>query len=97
MDDDRAQCSTCSSFLRYQERFDAVYCPACDEWQETKCGDPRCRFCSERPRRPSLADEMIVRERAERRESLQRTREVNDRCTTTLGELLRAARSDAKR
>ncbi len=35
--------------------WDALFCAACDEWAEEACEEPGCRFCADRPARPSEA------------------------------------------
>lgn len=49
----KCQCSR----IRYNPQFDAYYCEKCDHWMEESCGDPQCRFCPERPFKPSLCVE----------------------------------------
>ena len=36
------------------EEYDAYYCVDCGEWQESKCEDPECEFCSDRPERRQM-------------------------------------------
>jgi uncharacterized protein (DUF1778 family) len=43
----------CDSVLIRSERWDAYYCPVCNEWLERRCDDPTCEFCAGRPERPS--------------------------------------------
>lgn len=31
------------------EVYDSYYCVQCLEWLESKCGDPNCDFCKNRP------------------------------------------------
>jgi hypothetical protein len=38
----------------YSEEYDAYYNPATNEWIESKCDDPTCEFCANRPERPLL-------------------------------------------
>lgn len=45
-------CKKCSHFQIYYERFDAYFCPQCNEWSEPKCGNPACEYCSQRPPQP---------------------------------------------
>ena len=48
-------CPTCGKESRYCERHDAAYCPSCNIWLESKCDDVLCRFCADRPEKPSEA------------------------------------------
>jgi len=41
------------------EEFDAYYCTTCDKWLEKQCSDPKCEFCSKRPKKPSLANQSL--------------------------------------
>jgi len=34
---------TCGHKGILNEKFDAYFCPDCDKWLESKCGDPNCR------------------------------------------------------
>ena len=36
----------------YSEEYDAYYNPTTNEWIESKCDDPTCEFCTNRPERP---------------------------------------------
>jgi hypothetical protein len=45
-------CNICSSKLIHFDDFDALFCPQCNEWAETKCSDHGCNFCKNRPERP---------------------------------------------
>ena len=53
-------CRKCGTTAAYSERYDAFYCPHCDEWLEYTCGDEGCEFCHHRPARstkePNHAD-----------------------------------------
>lgn len=40
----------------YSEEFDAFYDAVDDEWTESKCDDPACKFCTKRPEKPSHAN-----------------------------------------
>lgn len=48
----RYRCTACYGPTRYDEKFDSVFCPACNIWLEARCGDPECCFCPGRPERP---------------------------------------------
>ena len=45
-------CSGCKSNLIYYDDYDSYFCPQCNRWTETKCSDPHCKYCSNRPERP---------------------------------------------
>ncbi len=36
----------------YSAEYDAYYNPVTNEWIDTKCDDPTCKFCSTRPTQP---------------------------------------------
>ena len=38
----------------YNEQYDSYYDPVNDVWLESKCSDPNCDYCSNRPERPSM-------------------------------------------
>lgn len=35
---------------RYSEEYDAYYDAQTGEWLESKCDDPNCQFCANRPK-----------------------------------------------
>ena len=37
---------------QYSEKYDAYYDDETNEWLESKCDDPTCEFCVNRPARP---------------------------------------------
>lgn len=47
----------CMTKLAYNERFDAFFCPTCDEWISAACGatdHSQCGYeCWKRPSKPS--------------------------------------------
>ena len=43
----------CLGELLYCDIHDAYFCPNCDEWIESSCGDPECEHCPTRAARPS--------------------------------------------
>jgi hypothetical protein len=45
-------CSVCNFSLVFYEDFDAHFCPNCNTWTESKCNDPDCDYCSNRPENP---------------------------------------------
>lgn len=47
-------CIHCMQSLVYNEEFDSVYCPSCDEWREEACDEEECDFCRARPAKPSM-------------------------------------------
>ena len=40
------------SDIELSEEYDAYYSISKNEWIDSKCDDPTCEFCSERPERP---------------------------------------------
>lgn len=51
------KCKKCKKEREFSLKFDALYCPYCDRWDEPKCGDKTCEFCSKRPKKPSMCHE----------------------------------------
>ena len=49
---DWTNCSTCEDLVVYSDKYDAAFCPSCNEWLESICSDPTCGFCTERPQKP---------------------------------------------
>lgn len=52
--DRRYQCACGAASIR-SEKYDAYYCPICNEWLESKCGDlagDPCIYCKDRPEKP---------------------------------------------
>ena len=45
-------CAACSSRTVYHDTYDAAFCPKCNRWLESQCGDPKCGYCVRRPERP---------------------------------------------
>ncbi|EMR07665.1 hypothetical protein C772_00681 [Bhargavaea cecembensis DSE10] len=45
-------CEFCLEPLSYDATYDSAYCAGCNEWREETCTDPKCQFCTERPKRP---------------------------------------------
>ena len=45
-------CTKCKSNLVYYDIFDTYFCPKCNSWTESKCSDPNCRYCPNRPKKP---------------------------------------------
>lgn len=50
--DKNQSCSDCKFNLVYYEDFDAYFCPQCNNWTESKCSDPDCTCCPNRPEKP---------------------------------------------
>ena len=42
---------------QYSEQFDAYYDDETNEWLDTKCDDPECEYCVNRPERPINVDD----------------------------------------
>ncbi len=36
----------------WSDGYDAQYCVDCNEWLTSKCSDPQCMYCADRPDRP---------------------------------------------
>jgi len=47
-------CDVCKSKLVYYEKYDAKFCPQCNEWKEIGCGDINCEYCRQRPPKPLI-------------------------------------------
>jgi hypothetical protein len=47
------RCARCNALCSRNERHDAYFCAACDEWLESVCDDADCEFCAGRPEKPS--------------------------------------------
>lgn len=45
-------CSTCKFNLVYYDDFDTYFCPKCNNWIESKCSDPNCKYCPNRTEKP---------------------------------------------
>lgn len=45
-------CSQCKSNLVYYDKFDTYFCPKCNSWTSSKCSDPHCKYCPNRPEYP---------------------------------------------
>jgi hypothetical protein len=50
---DDENCEFCKCQRCYSERYDVYFCPYCNCWLESRCDDPECHFCKDRPRFPS--------------------------------------------
>jgi hypothetical protein len=50
-------CPDCNNLISYSEKYDAYFCPTCDEWLESKCSDPECIYCPQRPEKPNEGTE----------------------------------------
>lgn len=48
-------CKKCNFEFKYNYKHDATYCEKCDEWLEKTCSDVHCKYCLERPAKPSEA------------------------------------------
>jgi hypothetical protein len=45
-------CPACAARIVYHDKYDAAFCPQCNQWLESRCGDARCAYCARRPERP---------------------------------------------
>ena len=55
----RCSCGELADFLY---TYDAEFCPRCDRWLDTRCGDAGCEFCGNRPKHPSMSPELDPRQ-----------------------------------
>lgn len=39
--------------IKYSEKYDAYYDESTGEWTESKCDDPTCEYCANRPDKAS--------------------------------------------
>jgi hypothetical protein len=39
--------------MEYSKQYDAYYNPTTNEWTESKCDDPNCEYCMNRPDKPT--------------------------------------------
>ncbi|HEX9060390.1 MAG TPA: hypothetical protein VF941_09440 [Clostridia bacterium] len=46
------KCEVCGYTIVYFDKYDAEFCPNCNEWLASNCGDPNCSYCSKRPGTP---------------------------------------------
>lgn len=53
------ECMVCGAEELYYKRWDAYFCPECNEWKEKKCSDLECWFCPHRPDRPFTEAELV--------------------------------------
>jgi hypothetical protein len=49
-------CSICGASQIYHDDYDAYFCPTCNAWLESRCGDASCLYCRQRPERPLPKD-----------------------------------------
>lgn len=42
----------CELNKAYSEEYDCYYCESCNVWSESKCDDPTCEYCINRPLTP---------------------------------------------
>ncbi|SES44419.1 hypothetical protein [Psychrobacillus sp. OK032] len=45
-------CPKCKFNFVYYDDFDTYFCPKCNSWIESKCSDPNCKYCPNRPEKP---------------------------------------------
>jgi hypothetical protein len=50
--DDETHCRTCGGPRVYYDDYDAFFCPECNLWLESRCDDPGCSYCRNRPDKP---------------------------------------------
>jgi len=51
LDVDGRKCD-CGTILVYYDKYDTYFCPKCNKWTESKCNDPSCDYCKNRPKMP---------------------------------------------
>lgn len=45
-------CQNCRHELILYEDYDSEFCPECNEWTVSCCGEGDCMFCKDRPDKP---------------------------------------------
>ena len=48
------------NYFQYSEQYDAYYSDTHNEWLDSKCDDPECEYCPNRPERP-LTEEQYAK------------------------------------
>ena len=48
------RCIECDGPLLYFDKYDALCCPRCNIWNDSKCSDTSCDFCTSRPETPDM-------------------------------------------
>ncbi len=56
---DEKLCPICSQNKVYYDDYDSFFCPQCNIWFDSKCGDLTCDFCRNRPDKPFAISEEI--------------------------------------
>lgn len=56
------KCGTKGSYSWWDDGYDAYFCKQCNEWIDSKCSDPECEFCKDRPERPMKDGKLLVKE-----------------------------------
>ena len=46
------RCESCNQVIIHHYRYDAYFCPECNQWLERQCSDEYCRYCKDRPEKP---------------------------------------------
>jgi len=54
------KCDGCSCNLIYDDKFDADFCPNCNEWRDIRCPDTNCETCRNRPSKPLNTSEFLI-------------------------------------
>lgn len=49
---DDTPCAVCGQPQVFYEEYDAFFCPRCNKWIDSKCGDSTYSYCSKRPDTP---------------------------------------------
>lgn len=50
--DTKSKCADCNGKILYFCKYDADFCPQCNEWISVHCSDSECSYCAERPATP---------------------------------------------
>ncbi len=49
---DEEKCKKCGNPRIYYDDYDSFFCAYCNVWLESKCGDPFCSYCKNKPKKP---------------------------------------------
>lgn len=52
-------CTCCNGPVFVDKTYDAFYCEKCNVWLESKCNDPNCEYCKDRPEYPFKHNKII--------------------------------------
>jgi hypothetical protein len=81
--------------IQYSEEFDAYYEDETNEWIDSRCCDPSCEYCSNRPKTPmnKPKDDLVFRlnKRAEIRRQITTRKSVQENQPDRIANLLEEA------